>query len=216
MWRYWHAVQVKAPSHAFVLQEPRAAFSAAELRQLLRGEQLAPEALICFSGKDLEHLVDKGLKLPPALRTADVAMLEKPPELPEALIRLFLAKFNPDALTAGTGRAHHGTPKPGLPSTSRRWQLHKWLLGVTAALRALIRLLAGIMCKPVLLRLRYLLRIEQALKALGWWGCRSGLAKACAAAGSMPCGRDTVQGGSNCRLVIYLSAADECCGTLAR
>ena len=88
--------------HAFLLQEPRAAFSAAELRQLLREEQLAPDVLIGFSDEDLEHLVGKGLRTSVALRTADVAMLKEPPALPEALIRLFLAKFNPGALTAGT------------------------------------------------------------------------------------------------------------------
>ena len=89
--------------HAFVLQEPRAAFSAAELRQLLREEQLAPEVLIAFSDEDLTNLVDKGLRTGALLRFVDVAVLEMPPALPEALIRPLLAKFNPGALTAGSG-----------------------------------------------------------------------------------------------------------------
>ena len=99
------------PSPCFVLQEPRAAFSAAKLRQLLREEQLAPEVLIGFSDEDLTNLVDKGLRTGELLRFADVAMLGKPPALPEALIRPFLAKFNPGALTAGTG----GRPRAAGP-----------------------------------------------------------------------------------------------------
>lgn len=98
--------------YAIVLQEPKVAFNAAEMRRLLTAENLAPGVLLGFSDEDLTALVNKGLRSVELLRTADRVMLEKPPALPDALINNLLAKFNPDALTAGTGGVSQcGTPE---------------------------------------------------------------------------------------------------------
>ena len=145
--RHWHAVQGEAgpnePSSCFcAAQEPWAACNAAEMRQLLAEEQLAQGVLIGFSERDLKVLVDKGLRTPVALCTADVAMLREPPALPEALIRLLLAKFNPDGLTPCTGEQpgwHCVEPQSwGHPAMSRR-----------EALSMFCRDCSGLPCKQV-------------------------------------------------------------------
>ena len=97
--------------YAIGLQEP---FNADGMRQLL-AEELPQEDLRGFSDEDLEKMFDKGLRMPGLLRFADWALLEKPPALPEGLIRFLLAKSKSGALTAGTGGSCSvcGTPCTG-------------------------------------------------------------------------------------------------------
>ena len=86
-----------------MLQMIRKATDPAELRQLLKEQGLAEDDVLAFEDEDLQNLLDKGLRTPGMLFRANVAVLDRPPPLPPILIEALLEKFNPAALTAGSG-----------------------------------------------------------------------------------------------------------------
>ena len=90
---------------ALPMQMLEVANTAAELRQLLSQQGLAADYLNSFKDTDVDNLLDKRLCTRDLLAIADEAVLTEPPPLPRTLRRALLAKFNPVALTARTGRS---------------------------------------------------------------------------------------------------------------
>ena len=97
-----------------VLQMIRRADTPAELRQLLKEEELPDDELLAFYDADLQTLLNKGFRTRAMLNLADLAVLQKPPALPAVLTIAFLRKFNPAGLT-GPG----GWPRAALAGCAR-------------------------------------------------------------------------------------------------
>ena len=86
-----------------MLQMIERAKDPAELRQLLAEQGLSKNLILGFDDKDLQNLLDKGLRTRELLNLADVATLERPPPLLPVLTTALLRKFNPAALAASSG-----------------------------------------------------------------------------------------------------------------